>query len=68
MNVDIGLFKDLGFDAQSLGSRSDKAEGGPCRLLHDVPELSGQSELSLAPHQGRLGQQEFSADLGPGEA
>lgn len=51
-----------------LGVAAQPADGQMCRLLHDVPELAGQRELSLAVHATGLHKHDLPAQGRPSQA
>ena len=68
VDVDVLLLVEVGLGAVELGPRPHVRERRAGRLLHDVAELAGQDEVSLAAHERRLDVEDVAAGLRPGEA
>ena len=59
------LAKNFGFDAKGVGARLDQAERRLSALLHDITQLAGELEFTVARHLGRFDKQYIAADRGP---
>ena len=64
-NVDVDVAVEvLLLDAEPCGVGTRVGPGGARGLFHDVAELAGQDQLSLASHERRLDEHDVSAGRG----
>ncbi len=68
VDVDVALGEEFGIDAEALGAGADQAIGGRRGFFHDVADLAGQRDLTLAGHAGGFDEEDFAADGGVGHA
>jgi hypothetical protein len=65
--VERAVLEQLRLDTELFGVRAHVRERDARRLLHHVPELTGEEELIPAVHRGRLDEEHVSAGAGHGE-
>ena len=68
MDVEIVLLEEPVVDAEFPGVGPGIAQGGLGGFLHDFAQGTGQREVPLPLHLGRLDEEDLAAGLGPGDA
>ncbi len=65
--MEVVAVERLRFDGQGFRMGAHIAERSSGRLLHDFAQLSGQDQLSLARHHGRLDMNQLATAFRPGQ-
>jgi len=65
--MDVRVFENVVRYSIEVRLGFDIGKGYLRGLLHDITELSGQTQLALPGHTGRLDEENLTAVLGPGE-
>ena len=68
VNMQIVLVEDRSVDSQVLCPCADIGERNFDRLLHDLAQVAGDSDLPFAGHHGGLDKQNIAAGWRPGQA
>ncbi len=67
MDMDIRVLEFIAVQPKLFGTRARVTQGCLGALLHDLAQVTGQRQRSLAGHQGHLDRQRISSCLRPGD-
>ncbi len=62
--MDVVLVEESGFNPELAGMTAGIADGRSTRFLHDLAQLAGQDQITLAFHDGDFDRQQIAADAG----